>query len=290
MIGQGGVASVYEAIDQVSGDLVAVKMLQLRYSDHEDRDERIQSIDRFLREAEIAKRWSDPSACATPKLGLARLIRVLDQGMDAAGAPYMVMELLRGLDLHQLLKLKGSFSFQETLFYGVRVCQALEVAHRLGVIHRDLKPSNIFVDELANEVVLFDFGVCYPLDGRRRLTPHRGIVGTLPSIPPESLRDPSREPDPRYDVYSTGILLYRMAVGRPPYWGTNPHELMVQVFMANPKPISQEGFPPEFGNVVFRCLAPIEKRYQSIATVRDALLLLPGCPDLRFAPSLAKAR
>jgi serine/threonine protein kinase len=247
-IGRGNVATVYAAFDRKKYMLVAVKILQLRYCRHPDKQEREMHIARFLREVEVAERWSGKHA---------NLITVLNSGVDPAG-PYFVMEHLQGSDLYQLLK-KQTFSLEAILYYLMRICQAVAVAHSLGVIHRDLKPSNIFVRQGTGDIVLLDFGIAFPMDGRPRLTPLRTHIGTLSISPPEQWRadDPgSHVPDVRDDIWAIGDLMYRMATGHSAFSHDviSVDALKARILYEDPPRIQRDDIPNVYQRIIDRCL------------------------------------
>ena len=271
-IARGGMAEVWEAVDDILGRPVAVKLLL----PHLAADEAFR--ERFRREAIAAARLAHPHVVAT-----------FDTGVDE-GVAYIVMELVTGRTLHELLASHGALSPQRAVGIAVQVADALDYAHRHGIIHRDIKPANILLGD-ADAVKVADFGIAKAAvaptgDGANGdgagmdLTRSGMIIGTAKYLSPEQVH--GQELDGRADIYSLGIVLYEMLCGRPPYVGETDVAVAmkhVQDRPASPRHL-RAGIPRSLETVVLRMLAksPAD-RYETAAELQSALLSIDLGPD-----------
>lgn len=204
LIGRGGMGEVYEVEQQHPQRRVALKLLRAGLRSPE-------SLRRFELEARVLGRLQHPGIACIHEAGM-RHIAGADQ-------PYFVMELVRGrsLDEHAAASPTDARGILD-LF--VKVCDAVEHAHRMGVVHRDLKPSNILVDESGNPKVV-DFGVARLVDpsetARSMHTAEGQLVGTLAYMSPEQVSGTAHEVTSRSDVYSLGVVLFELLTGRLPH-------------------------------------------------------------------------
>jgi eukaryotic-like serine/threonine-protein kinase len=206
-LGRGGMGTVYSATDAVLERAVAVKVI---------RSERVEAADlaaRFRHEARAAASFAHP-----------HVARVYDFGVDRAGRPFLVMELLDGHTLRERLVRTGRMEAAEVLHVLRGVCSAVSAAHERGLVHRDLKPENIFLQTVASGCVpkVLDFGVAKALDqdevatGSAALGTAAGVlVGTLEYMAPEQVAgdDVSRS----WDVWALSVVAYEMLTGRHPF-------------------------------------------------------------------------
>jgi len=200
LIGHGGMATVYRAYQSSVNRDVALKVIELTDSSwHDPSFQR-----RFTKEAEVIA-----------ALEHIHILPVFDYGITDQVA-YIAMRLLRGGTLREVIK-DGPLSVDRAADLFRQIARGLAYAHRKGVIHRDLKPSNIMLDDAGN-ALLTDFGLAKLMGDPLELTKSGNIVGTPTYMSPEQLRgDPL---DHRSDIYSLGVVLYYMLVGRPPFGGT----------------------------------------------------------------------
>jgi eukaryotic-like serine/threonine-protein kinase len=279
LLGKGGMGAVYEALNTHTGQRVAVKVITGDSSlEGDDR------VSRFHREVKAARGIDTP-----------HIAQVLDAGTHpATGAPYLVIEHLRGEDLQQLLKRVGPLPPDIALRIAAQVCVGLQKAHAARVIHRDIKPANLFLaqrDDGEVIVKILDFGIAKikptaPSDEETTgITRVGEILGSPVYMSPEQVRG-SREIDHRTDLWSLGIVLHRTLSGRVPYANVDAYgEFILAVCSASPPSIQAIApwIPSELAAVVRGALQtdPIH-RYHSAEAMLDAIKpLLPGGFALR---------
>lgn len=208
LLGEGAWAKVYLAEDARSGRAVAIKVL-------ESPDARVPDAkQRFFREVRATEGVSHPN-----------IVRMLDAGQRADGAPFLVMEYLYGETLGDRLRREQRLDVVSALWVARAVASALSATHAAGVIHRDVKPDNVFlVGELGNPFTLklVDFGFAR-LQGQSAFTALGVTVGTLEYMAPEqAVRDNT---GPCTDIYALGVLLYRIMTGQLPFTGSDSEVL-----------------------------------------------------------------
>ncbi|RME28679.1 MAG: serine/threonine protein kinase, partial [Deltaproteobacteria bacterium] len=206
VIGHGGTGRVYRAVQEPIGREVAVKLLHPDLDPDGEHDFQA----RFLREAALAGRVQHPN-----------VVTVHDYGRTEDGACYIVMEYLRGRTLRDLLR-AGPLPLPRALAIFESILLGLRAAHRAGLVHRDVKPSNLIIvptDDGGETVKLFDFGLVKG-DDEATIT-HSGVfMGTPQYVSPEQARGEAA--DGRSDLYSAGVILYRMVTGVLPYTADTP--------------------------------------------------------------------
>jgi len=261
LIANGGMAEVWEAVDDILGRPVAVKVLHVHLAEDESFRER------FRREAIAAARLAHPSVVAT-----------FDTGVDGA-VTYIVMELVDGQTLRQTLNETGPMAAARVVHIGAQVADALHYAHKAGVVHRDVKPANILLCS-DGRVKVADFGIAKAVeesepdrpDPAEALTGTGSIVGTAQYLSPEQVE--GRPVDGRTDVYALGVVLYEMLCGRPPFTGDTEMAVALQHLTTAPlAPRQVQGrIPRALEDVVLRAMAKAPTgRYQSAAELQTAL-------------------
>jgi eukaryotic-like serine/threonine-protein kinase len=255
-LGRGSMSIVYEAFDPHINRHLAVKVLRERYARN------VKSRQRFLREARSAGGLSHPN-----------IVTVFDVG-QFEGAPFLVMERLQGESLEEFLSDGDVLETREIIDIGIQLSSALHYAHDRGVIHRDIKPSNIYFERESGLIKLVDFGIA-AIDRRMRegkIADDESITGTPRYMAPEQLQ--GGPPDHRTDLYSLGVVLYRLLSGRLPFRDDSLGTLIRQVVNEPPPPLhpQQEKTPVELIELVMRLLAKeADSRYQDGAQVLEEL-------------------
>lgn len=276
LIGEGGMGRVYSATHLRLGTSVAIKVLK---ADAMVVDEVVQ---RFIREARAASRLQSRHVC-----------RVHDVDQLATGEPYMVMELLRGVDLHRLVRTRGRLSVERAVGYVLEACEALGEAHALGMVHRDIKPANLFLVEPANgeqHIKVLDFGIATRAKGETDggLTRTASVMGSPNYMSPEQLRS-AKDVDARSDIWALGVTLYELVSGGQPFAGDTFSALSIAIATDPHAPLS--GVHPQLVSVIDRCLAKRPSdRYATVSEFADALsVLTPAGPSssARVARALA---
>jgi len=262
LIGRGGMAEVYSGVDTRLGRTIAIKLLKADLA----ADSSFEA--RFRQEAQASARMAHPT-----------IVRVYDAGdevtVDINGVerhlPYIVMELVRGEVLRDILR-QRKLTQQEAIAYATGVLTALEFSHAAGVIHRDIKPANVMITE-ANAIKVMDFGIARAVsDSSATLAQTNGIVGTAQYFSPEQAR--GETVDHRTDLYSTGVLLYEMLTGRPPFTGDTAVSVAYQhVSETAPSPsIVNPSISLAIDSVVMKSLSKERsERFQSASEFRSAL-------------------
>jgi tRNA A-37 threonylcarbamoyl transferase component Bud32 len=253
LIGSGGMAQVWEATDAVLGRRVAVKVLH----PHLAVDDAF--VRRFRQEAIAAARLNNPG-----------IVGVYDTCSDG-GREAIVMELLDASTLRQLLDERGALDADTTLRIGLRLLDALEAAHRAGLVHRDVKPSNILLCS-DGRLKIADFGIA-KADDQTELTREGSLLGTASYLAPEQLT--GQPVDARADLYSLGLVLYECLTGRVPFEGdTGAAVALARLHTqpADPRRLRAD-VPPRLADAVMRALArEPDDRFASAAAFRAALL------------------
>jgi eukaryotic-like serine/threonine-protein kinase len=265
-IGAGGMGEVYRARDTRLGRDVAIKILPQHLTEKAD------ARQRFEREARAVSSLNHPHICTLYDIG------------QQDGTDFLVMELLEGETLAKRLE-KGPLATAELLRIAIEIADALEKAHRQGILHRDLKPSNIMLTKV--DAKLMDFGLAkasdtagapmlssltQSLNPSAKTTPVTAegtIVGTFQYMAPEQME--GKEADARSDVFSFGAMLFEMATGKRAFEGKTTASVIAAILEREPPPISsvQPMSPPALDRTVKICLAKDpDERFQSAHDVK----------------------
>src|SRR5712671_2307706 len=283
-LGKGGMGIVYEAEDTKLGRRVALKLLP--EATHRDP----QALERFLREARAASALNHPGIC---------IIHAIE---EHDGRTFIAMELLEGQTLDKLIPL-GSLPVLRTIDIGIQLADALDAAHKKGIIHRDVKPSNIFVTE-RSAIKILDFGLAkllpehHNFEGETTLSGSQTLlltspgtaVGTISYMSPEQAR--GEELDPRSDLFSLGGVLYQLTTGKLPFPGSTSAVVFDNIL--HNAPVAPVTLNPEAPAELERILnKALEKdrdvRYQVAAELRADLKRLQREIDSGRATSVSAA-
>ena len=259
-IAQGGMASIYSALDTRLDRKVAVKIMH----PHLAQDEAF--VNRFIREAKAAAALTHPNA-----------VSVQDQGWNTNGVPavFIVMEMVEGSTLREYLDESGKFGVAQTLQYLTAILGALAAAHKLGIIHRDIKPENILISN-DGRIKIADFGLAHGALIGSTLTAESSVVlGSVSYLSPEQVQRGIS--DARSDVYSTGILAYELLVGEKPFSGDSPIQIAYMHVNNRVPRVSQSrsDIPKELDDLIYSATSsnPDERP-------RDAAVFLSGIQDI----------
>lgn len=269
-IGEGGMATVYRAHHQLLDEPRALKVIRSDLA----RDE--QFVRRFKNEAIITRKLQHPNA-----------VRVDDLDIAEDGRPFIAMELVEGEGLKSLILRVGPLSFSQVVEIALQVCEALEAAHKLGLIHRDIKPDNIVLVPRRDSnplVKILDFGIARLKEGLpgagqagMTLTGTGVVIGTPDYMSPEqAMGRRGDELDGRSDIYSLGIVMYRMLTGELPFKADTTVEMILHHIQTIPKPPNalkpQLGIPATISGIVMTALEKDrEKRFASATLMAEAL-------------------
>src|SRR5882762_1873321 len=266
IIGIGGMGVVLAARHLELDHLVAIKFLLPKLTEHKD------IVGRFTREARAAVRIQNE-----------HVARVTDVGTLEMGAPYMVMEYLDGTDLEDFSRKSGPLSVEDTVDFVLQTCEAIAEAHGLGIVHRDLKPGNLFLvrrPDGSRNIKVLDFGISKVTGslGTNPVAPTNTMLGSPPYMSPEQLSRPT-EVDSRTDVWSIGVILYRLLTGRVPFDAATIVQLCAVILHGDPAPLrdTRADAPPGLERIILKCLEKDRaRRYAHVGELaRDLLEFAP---------------
>jgi eukaryotic-like serine/threonine-protein kinase len=284
-VGEGGMGTVYRALDVMLEREVAIKAIRPELS----REPEI--VERFRVEAKMLARLSHPA--------IATIYSFFVDGDDV----FLAMEFVRGRSLSAVLQSAGPLPWERAVPLLAGALDGIEQAHRVGIVHRDLKSDNLMVTE-SGTVKVMDFGIAR-LIGSSRLTRTGLLVGTLHYMAPEQIR--GEEVDRRTDVYALGAVLYEVLTGRVPFQGASDYAVLKAHVEEHPAPPSaaMPGLPSWLDQAILKALAkaPAE-RFQTVEELRLYLqgqgspaaagptLVIPAAdqPTLHMAPTVASFR
>jgi len=261
MIGEGAMASVYQAYDPEIDRTLAIKVLK----PHLARVEQYRA--RFLREARAAGVLSHPN-----------IVTIFDVGVEG-DVPYIAMELLDGMTLGDLIRSGREFTVDEVVAIGIELTRALDFAHRKGIVHRDVKPGNVMMIEDRGTVKVTDFGICQ-VDSRdgtelTQATRVGDVLGTPNYMSPEQVA--GGKVDARSDLFSVGVVLYRLVTGVLPFEGDSVVTVAYKIAQADAPAVEKlrADVPLSLRRAIDRALKKQpEKRYQSGEEFAQALVAI----------------
>jgi len=255
LLGKGGMGAVYLATEAALEREVAIKVLP------PDRGATKDSRDRFRREARTAAKLSHPNIVPLYTFG------------DVDGTLYFVMGYVKGESLAARLKREGRLAVEESRRILIELCDALDYAHKLGIVHRDIKPDNVLIEEGTGRAMLMDFGVAKALGAGQTMTEVGSVLGTPQYMSPEQAQGKS-DIDHRSDLYSLGVMGYAMLAGRLPFEGPTGADIMVQHITREApalKSLAPE-IPTEIAASLTRCLVKDrDTRWPDARSLKDAI-------------------
>lgn len=256
-VGVGGMALVYKAEDLLLKRFVAVKILKEQFVEDDEFSRK------FEMEAQSAAALSHPN-----------IVNVYDVGSENNGEGkihFIVMEYINGRTLKDLIVEKTFLSNEDTVIYAVQIAQALEAAHKKGIIHRDIKPQNIMITD-EDVVKVTDFGIAR-ISTSATITYTQSILGTVHYISPEQAK--GKFIDKRSDIYSLGIVMYEMLTGKVPFDAENSVGIAlkhIQDRVIEPSALNP-GVSEKLNNIIMKCLEkqPEDRYPSSNALIRDLM-------------------
>ena len=252
LLGQGGMATIYRAVDTQLGRDVAVKLLRPEYL----RDPDFSS--RFRQEAQNAASLNHPN-----------VVSVYDYGEDPNG-PYIVMELVDGEDLATILRRNGPLPASQAARISAAVARALAAAHARGIVHRDVKPGNVLIGR-DGRVKVVDFGIARAV-AEAQMTLPGTTLGSVHYFSPEQARGETATNES--DIYALGIVMYEMLTGVRPWEGDSAASVAL-ARLSGPVPdpaLARPSVPPDLAAITRKALAPLPiDRFASASAMADAI-------------------
>src|SRR5215210_943744 len=271
-LGEGGMATIWRALDEQLDREVAVKILRPQYS----------------ADPGFAARFKQ-EARAAGGLGHPNIVGVYDYGTDGAdGEQYIVMELINGSDLAAILRDRGSLSLDDSVRIAIGVADALEVAHRRGIVHRDVKPGNILITD-DGDVKVTDFGIARAVS-EASMTVTGTTLGSVHYFSPEQAR--GDQVTGASDVYSLAIVLFEMLTGRRPFEADSAAAVALKRLSEDAPTPTAIGHPvaPGLEAILMRALSREQtERYPDAGAFAEALRVWRRDPGAAVAPAGAAA-
>jgi eukaryotic-like serine/threonine-protein kinase len=260
-LGAGAFGTVYKAKDKILGRMVAIKTIRLEGLAAAGTSLE-ELMDRFKREAQVSAQLKHPN-----------IVTIYDIG-ETEGVSYIAMEFIDGVGLDRVIATGGQLPLERAAMLGAQVADALDFAHRNGVVHRDIKPANIMI-ESGDRVKVTDFGIAKVMDSGDHLTMTGSLLGTPSYMSPEQAKGAAL--DGRSDLFAVGCILYEMLAGKKAFRGDSITGLIFKIITEEPPPIREldPDIPDEIVRIIARALAKTqEARYQSGRELADDLLSL----------------
>lgn len=265
IIGVGGMAVVYKALDNVDNKTVAVKILKEEYSTNDD----------------FRRRFKNESK-AVAVLSHKNIVKVYDVSFGEK-IQYIVMEYIEGITLKQYIEQKGALSWREVVLFGTQILRALQHAHEKGVIHRDIKPQNIMLLNDNKTIKVADFGIARFSNKGDTKTMTDGAIGSVHYISPEQAK--GEIVDNKTDIYSAGVVFYEMLTGRVPFQSDSAVSvalMQLQKEAVRPRSINSS-IPVGLEQITMRAMKKSPRdRYQSAAEMLLDLDEFRRNPNIKF--------
>ncbi|HEY9840076.1 MAG TPA: serine/threonine-protein kinase [Candidatus Obscuribacterales bacterium] len=260
-LGRGGMGVVFQAWDRRLERHVALKIINLTSADEaSENDAESSMVSLFLQEAKAVARLNHPN-----------IVTLFDIG-GSKGRYFLVMEYIEGYGLDILLQQLNQVGADMVMQIGIQLCDALDSAHRQGIVHRDIKPANVLLNGEGN-IKLMDFGIAEIHRESRNALPEAQLLGSVLYMSPEQMAD-ANQADQRSDLYSVGVTLYELLCGARPFQDKNIAQLIRHIMVAPAPVFAEHGIevPPELEKVILKALAKDPAaRFQSAAEMSAAL-------------------
>ncbi len=253
-LGRGGMGAVFAAIDTRLERRVALKVMLPQFAADPN------AKARFLREARAAARIKHDN------------VVTVYEADERDGMAYIAMEYLEGYSLDKYLKKKQTLSIPQIIRIGSEAAAGLAAAHAIGLVHRDIKPANLWLEAPHGRVKVLDFGLAKPVHAETEVTQSGSIIGTPAYMSPEQAR--GQKVDHRTDLFSLGVLLYRLCAGRLPFEGASTMDLLIALGTEEPRPLRElnPAVPEALAALVHQLLAKKpDDRPQTAEEVRRRL-------------------
>ena len=260
-IGKGGMAVVYKARCRLLNRIVAIKVLREDLTDNEE------FVRRFNVEAQAAASLTHPN-----------IVSVYDVGKEG-GIHYIVMEYVEGVTLKQYIEKKGRIPWREAVSITIEICHGLAAAHKKHIVHRDIKPHNIIVTS-TGAIKVTDFGIARATT-TSTVAASDDVLGSVHYFSPEQAR--GGYVDEKSDIYSLGVVMYEMLVGKVPFTGDTPVAVAMKQIEEAPRSICEQvsDVPQCVEGVTFKAMAKETRyRYQSVEDLSDDLYAILKNPNL----------
>lgn len=262
-IGEGGMSEVYKAKCNLLNRYIAVKILKKEFAND------MEFVEKFKREA-----------AAAAALTSNNIVSIYDVGSEN-NINYIVMELVEGKTLKTYIREKGFLNFNEALNIGIQIAKALECAHKNKIVHRDIKPQNILITQ-DGTIKVTDFGIAKAMNSAT-ITNTNKVMGSAHYFSPEQAK--GTVVDFRTDIYSLGVVLYEMLVGRVPYDGDSPVTIAVKHIqdpLREPKTFNKD-IPQSLNDLIVKSMEKDPfKRYQSIQQLLTDMTMIQNNVNLEL--------
>lgn len=264
LIGAGGMANVYKAVDLRTGQTVAAKVLREEFAHDQD------LVRRFKNESKAISILNHPN-----------IVKVYDVSVSEK-LQYIVMEYIDGITLKEYLNQRGGkITWRETVHFIIQILGALQHAHENGVVHRDVKPQNIMLLS-SGELKMMDFGIARISRAENQLVTGKAM-GSVHYISPEQAK--GELTDARSDIYSVGVMMYEMLSGTLPFSSGSVVEVAIKQISDTPRPLAElaPDVPGALIEITERAMAKRpEQRYASAAEMLEDIAKFKKDPDISF--------
>ena len=269
LLGEGGMGSVYKAMDREVERTVALKLIRPELASNPA------ILARFKQELLTAHQVTHKN-----------VIRIYDIS-EADGVKFITMEFVEGHDLRRILTDKGKLPIEKAVEIIRQVCLALDAAHTAGVIHRDLKPQNIMQEAKTGRILVMDFGLARTIGGDG-MTQTGALLGTIEYMSPE--QSMGKTLDQRSDIFAVGLIFYELLVGKTPYKADTAMASLLRRNQERAVPAAEldSSVPKALSDIVSKCLErDLEHRYQSVQEILHDLDAFQGARPTLASITLA---